>query len=158
MDLQNKLTDTWANLYTDKSSSESLERFAAHSDISWGTPAFISFIRAPKVLPWQLIPKTYTVKSSILPAKDMKISGAFGNQHKHLPDDNRITTLSLFHSFALSLSLNLMLPHTHRNNKLNDYLRHVHCVLGKACSSFRCMTHNFFLLIQICWIADSLIT
>lgn len=142
-------------MYIDKKpSSKSLQRsLPRFPEISRGRPAFIGFIRALKPLPWQLIPKTYTVKCSILPAKDIKISGAFGNQRKHLPDYNEITTtLSLFHSFAL----NIMLPHTCRNNKHKECLRHVHCVLGKACSSFRCMTH-FLLLIQMCWIADSLI-
>lgn len=103
-------------------------------------------------LPWQLIPKTYTVKSSISPAKDMKISGAFGNPRKHLPDDNRITTLSF--TLLLRLCFSISCSHTCSNNKHKECLRHVHCVLGKACSSFRCMTH-FLLLIQMCWIADS---
>lgn len=144
-----------ANMYIDKSSSASLQRSLSRvPDISRGRPAFIGFDGALKPLPWQLIPKTYTVKSSILPAKDMKISGAFGNQCKHLPDDNRITTLSLFSSLCLSIPC----FHTRAGtiNIKNVWGMSIVCWVKPAVHSDAWLI-VFLLLIQMCWIADSLI-
>lgn len=156
LDKQNCTLTHRANMYIDKSSSESLQRsLSCVPDISRGRPAFIGFSRALKPLPWQLIPKTYTVKSSILPAKDMKISGAFGNQCKHLPDDNRITTLSLFSSLCLSI------PCSHTRavtiNIKNVGGMSIVCWVKPAVHSDAWLIFFYYLLIQMCWIADSLI-